>query len=168
MLERPQCIAADLSHVSSMTELCERFGIRRNTGYTWVRRYPEQGPAGLQEQSRAPHRSPHRLSAEVEAVLMAAKRAHRHRGPRTILPDLAPRRPDLALPAPSTAGAPFQRAGFSQARTRRRGHRHPGAIPLQAETPNVVWTADFKGPCRTGDGLSGDPLTVADAYHRFL
>ena len=168
MLERPLCIAADLSHVYSMTELCERFGIRRNTGYTWVRRYPEQGLAGLQEQSRAPHRCPHRLSAEVETVFMAAKRAHRHWGPRTILPDLAPRRPDLALPAPSTAGEPFQRAGFSQTRTRRRGHRHPGATPLQAEAPNAVWTADFKGPCRIGDGLSGDPLTVADAYRRLL
>lgn len=168
MIERTQFIAAYLSHVYSMTELCERFGIRRNTGYKWVRRYTARGPAGLQEQSRAPHRSPHRMSEEEEAVLLEAKRAHLHWGPRKILPYLARRRPDLALPAPSTAGALFQRAGLSQARKRRRGHRHPGAIPLQAETPNAVWTADFKGQFRTGDGLYCDPLTVADAYSRFL
>jgi putative transposase len=47
-----------------------------------VRRYTEQGLAGLQEQSRAPHRCPHRMSGEVEAVLWEAKRAHRHWGPR--------------------------------------------------------------------------------------
>jgi putative transposase len=168
MLERTQFIAAYLSQVYSMTELCERFGIRRNTGYKWVRRYTEQGLVGLQEQSRAPHRCPHRMSEEVEAVLLEAKRAHPHWGPRKILPYLARRRPDLALPAPSTAGELFKREGFSQTRKRRRGHRHPGATPLEAEAPNAVWTADFKGQFRTGDGLYCYPLTVADAYSRFL
>ena len=66
MLERTPFTAADLSHVYSMTELCERCGIRRHPGDTWVRRSTETGPAGLQEQRRAPHRSPHRLSAEVD------------------------------------------------------------------------------------------------------
>jgi hypothetical protein len=103
----------------------------------------------------------------VEAVLLEAQRAHLHWGRRTLLPDLARRRPDLALPAPSTAGELFQREGFSQPRTRRRGHRHPGATPLQAEAPHAVWTADFKGPFRTGDGRYCDPVTVADADSRF-
>jgi transposase InsO family protein len=168
MTERLQFIAAYLNQVYSMTELCERFGIRRNTGYKWVRRYTEQGLAGLQEKSRAPHRCPHRMSEAVEAALLEAKRAHPHWGPRKILPYLAQRRPDLDLPAPSTAGELFQRAGFSQARNRRRRHRHPGASPLQAEAPNAIWTADFKGQFRTGDGRYGSPLTVADAYSRFL
>jgi transposase len=111
MTERLQFIAAYLNQVYSMTELCERFGIRRNTGYKWVRRYPEQGLAGLQERSRAPHRCPHRMSEEVEAVLLEAKQAHPHWGPRKVLPYLARHRPDLPLPAPSTTGALFQRAG---------------------------------------------------------
>lgn len=151
-----------------MTELCERFGIRRTPGYKGVRRYTEQGLAGLQEKSPAPHHCPHRMTEEVAAVLLEAKRAHPPWGPRKLLPSLARRQPDLALPAPSTAGELFQRAGLSQARKRRRGHRPPGAIPLQAEAPNAVWTADFKGQFRTGDGLYCDPLTVADAYSRFL
>jgi putative transposase len=168
MTERLQFIATYLSQVYSMTELCERFGIRRNTGYQWVRRYTAQGLAGLQEQSRAPPRCPHRMSEEVEAVLLEAKQAHPHWGPRKILPYLARRQPDLGLPAPSTAGELFQRAGLSQARNRRRGHRHPGASPRRAEVPNAVWTADFKGQFRTGDGCYCYPLTVADAYSRCL
>jgi putative transposase len=168
MHERVQFIAAYFSEVYSMTELCERFGIRRNTGYKWVRRYTKEGLLGLQEQSRAPHRCPHRLPEDVEAALLEAKRAHPHWGPRKILPYLARRRPDLALPAASTAGELFQRAGLSQLRKRRRGHRHPGAVPLHAEAPNAVWTADFKGQFRTGDGHYCYPLTVADAYSRFL
>jgi putative transposase len=107
MHERVQCIAAYLSQVYSMTELCERFGIRRHTGYKWVRRYTKEGLLGLQEKSRAPHRCPHRLPEDVEVALLEAKRAHPHWGPREILPYLARRRPDLALPAASTAGSSF-------------------------------------------------------------
>ena len=157
MLERTPGIAADLRHVYAMTERCERFGMRRHTGDTWVRRETAPGPAGLQAQRRAPHRSPPRLSEAGEAVLWDAKRAHRHWGPRTLRPDLARRRPALALPAPRTGGARCPRAGFSQARPRRRGHRHPGAIPVPAEPPNAVWTADFKGQFRTGEGLAAPP-----------
>jgi putative transposase len=168
MNERVQFIATYLSDVYSMTELCKRFGIRRNTGYKWVRRYTAEGLVGLQEKPRAPHRCPHRMSQEAETALLETKRAHPHWGPRKILPYLARRRPALALPAPSTAGELFRRAGLSHARKHRRGHRHPGAIPLQAEVPNAVWTADFKGQFRTSDGLYCYPLTVADAYSRFL
>jgi putative transposase len=168
MTERVQFMAAYLSQMYSMTELCERFGIRRNTGDKWVHRYANEGPVGLQEKSRAPHRCPHRISEEVDAALLEAKRAHPTWGPRKILPSLMQRRPALELPAPSTAGELFRAAGLSQARARRRRHRHPGAIPLQAEVPNAVWTADFKGQFRTSDGLYCYPLTVADAYSRFL
>ena len=41
-------------------------------------------------------------------------------------------------------------------------------MPLQAKVPKAVWTADLKGQFRTGDGLYCYPLTVADAYSRFL
>ncbi len=168
MNERVQFIAAYLSQCYSITELCERFGIRRNTGYKWVRRYTEQGLAGLQEKSRAPHHCPHRLSQEGAAALLETKRAHPSWGPRKILPYLAQRQPALTLPAASTAGELFQRAGLSQVRKRRRRHQHPGAIALHAEAPNAVWTADFKGQFRTSDGLYCYPLTVAEAYSRFL
>jgi putative transposase len=138
-----------------MTERCERFGMRRHTGDKWVRRSTEQGVVGLQEQSRAPHRCPHRLAAEVAAALLEAKRAHPHWGPRKLLPSLARRRPELTCPAASTAGPRCQRVGLGPSRTRRRRHRHPGALPLQAAAPHTVWTADCKGQFRTGDGLYG-------------
>ena len=34
-------------------------------------------------------------------------------------------------------------------------------------TPNEVWSADFKGQFKAGDGLYCDPLTVADGHSRF-
>jgi transposase len=40
----------------------------------WWRRYQQHGPSGLREQSRAPHRCPHRTSPEVEQQALALRR----------------------------------------------------------------------------------------------
>ena len=44
----------------SMTELCERYGVTRPTGYKWVARHRAGGRAALADRSRAPHHCPHR------------------------------------------------------------------------------------------------------------
>jgi transposase InsO family protein len=45
---------------------------------------------------------------------------------------------------------------------------HPGKPTTVIAAPHEVWSADFKGQFKTGDGLDCDPLTVADGYSRFL
>jgi putative transposase len=76
--------------------------------------------------------------------------------------------PALGLPAASSTGALFRKAGLSRPKQRRRRPHHPGAPALHTSSPNEVWTADFTGQFRTGDGLYCYPLTVADAYSRDL
>jgi hypothetical protein len=39
---------------------------------------------------------------------------------------------------------------------------------VEADCPNAVWGIDFKGWFKTADGLKCFPLTVVDAYSRFL
>src|SRR5688500_15676985 len=64
MNERVQCIAAYLSHVYSLTEVCERFGIRLPTSYKGVRRYPAAG-APVRPERHGVHERMHRtLQAE--------------------------------------------------------------------------------------------------------
>src|SRR5262245_46728825 len=57
----------------SMTELCERYGVTRPSGYKWVGRFREAGTPGLTERSRAPHGCPHRTAATIEALILAAR-----------------------------------------------------------------------------------------------
>ena len=57
----------------SMTELCERYGISRPTGYELLRRVEAEGPAGLGDRSRAPQSCPHRTPAEVEERILALR-----------------------------------------------------------------------------------------------
>jgi putative transposase len=40
------------------SELCERYQISRKTGYQWLQRYPDFGPAGLMDRPRRPHLRP--------------------------------------------------------------------------------------------------------------
>ena len=81
---------------------------------------------------------------------------------------LEDRHPSQSWPAASTIGAVFDRAGLTQPRRRRR-RVAPQSAPLSAcRAPNDVWCADFKGWFLTGDGTHVEPLTVSDAYSRFL
>ena len=79
----------------TMAELCARYGVSRKTGYKWLDRFEEEGRAGLRDRSRASHQCPHRIPADVAAVICAARRQHPTWGPAKLLAWLRPRQPAL-------------------------------------------------------------------------
>jgi transposase InsO family protein len=78
-------------------------------------------------------------------------------------------KPETNWPACSTMGAILKREGLSKPRRRRppapRAWRPPRT---EADVPNRVWTTDFKGEFRLGDGRLCYPLTILDAHSRYL
>jgi putative transposase len=166
--ERTRFVLAYESGLYQMSELCERFGISRETGYTMWRRYQAEGLAGLQDRSRAPRSSPHKTSSSVERALLLARKAHPTWGPVTLLDYLRRTQPSLQLPAASTAGEILKRAGLVEPRKPRRRARHPGRPYVEMGAPNDVWTADFKGQFRMRNGRYCYPLTVVDGYSRYV
>jgi putative transposase len=168
MTERLRFIELYQTRLWSMTELGTRFAISRKTGDKWLGRYSQEGLSGLQEKSRAALHWPHRIAPEVAAMLLAAKPLPPRWGPRKILPSLARHHPNRELPAASSAGELFRKAGLARPKPRRRRPQHPGAPALHAGSPNEVWTAEFTGQFRTGDGVYGSPRTGADASARYL
>jgi transposase InsO family protein len=152
----------------SMTELCRRYGVSRKTGYKFLDRFDDPGPEGLHDQSRAPRTCPHRIDDTVARAIVAARKAHPSWGPRKLLEWLSRRRPDLELPAASTAGDLLARHGLVKRRRRRSHWVHPGAPILSTTDANDVWTADFKGHFRTTDGTYCYPLTIVDHHSRYL
>ena len=74
--KRKQFLAEYASGQATMSELCRAYGISRPTGYEVLRRYEEQGEAGLEEHSRAPRRHPNQTAAEIEAAVLELRRAH--------------------------------------------------------------------------------------------
>ena len=150
----------------SMTELCERYGVSRPTGYKWLAR-GRKGGAGLVDRSHAPHQCPHRTSADLEALIVAARREYGW-GAKKLRQVLRTRYPSRSWPARSTFNEILDRHALLQKNRRRPKWTHPGAAPLDTERPNQVWPVDFKGQFRTGDGRYCYPLTVTDHFSRSL
>ena len=152
----------------TMTELSARYDVSRKTGYKWLERFDEGGRQALGDRSRAPHHCPHRISEETAHLICAARRQHPTWGPGKLLDWLEPRHLDRTWPAISTAGDLLVRKDLVKKRRRRRTFTHPGVVPATTTQPNDLWTADFKGQFRTGDGIYCYPLTIADLHTRYL
>lgn len=155
----------------NLSELCRAYGISRPTGYTWLNRYRNAGHdvRVLENRSRRPLSNPNAMTLEIEATLVAARKLHPRWGPRKLRAWLQDRFPDHAFPSPSSIGEALKRHGLVESRRRRR-RRAPVAVAPFSEptTPNGVWCIDFKGHFRTDDNAVCYPLTISDAFSRFL
>lgn len=152
----------------SMTELCQRYEISRETGYVWLRRYRTAGVEGLVERSRAAQRHANQTPEEIEQMVLELRQAHMRWGPRKLKRILERDEPGRRWPAASTMGALLKREGLVVPR-KKRWRTAPYTEPLaHADEANRVWCADFKGWFRTRDGERIDPLTISDAYSRYL
>lgn len=152
----------------TMTDLADRYGISRKTAYKWVDRYESDRAHGLSERSRAPKVHGRAIGGDVRDTILALRQLHPRWGPKKLRAVLAIRQPQQPWPAASTIGDLLRREGLSVPHRRTR-YVVPRTQPLAAaQAPNDVWTADFKGWFRTGDGTRCDPLTIVDAYSRFV
>jgi transposase InsO family protein len=151
----------------TMTELCERYGISRNTGYTWAQRYQQHGVRALHNRSRAPKSSPHATPAAIVALILE-EHTRFGWGARKILKRLRTRDPKGEWPARSTIFDILARHDRVRHRRRRTHWKHPGAVPALTTAPNQIWTIDFKGQFRTRNGVYCYPLTVIDHFSRYL
>jgi len=164
--ERLKFVAAAQSGHVSMTELCRRFGISRKTGYKLLDRYESEGAEALRDRSRAPHRHPNQTAPSLEGAILRVRKRQPTWGSKKILAVLEREWDAEELPARSTVDSVLKRAGVVIPRSARR-RRQPSAPPIvHATGPNDVWSIDYKGWFRVGDGTRCDPLTVNDVFSR--
>jgi transposase InsO family protein len=168
MDQRTQFIADHLRGVLSITELCDLYGISRKTAYKWIDRYLRQGPAGLEERSRRPQCSPNRTPDEITQALLQARQRHPSWGGKKLLTIVHKRHPHWDLPHRSTVCDILSRHGMVAKKRKRRRIGHPGKPTSSILAPNDLWSADFKGQFKTGDGRYCYPLTVTDSFSRYL
>jgi transposase InsO family protein len=151
-----------------ISESCRRYGISRKTGYKWIKRYVELGPEGIVDRSRRPHHIVRSTPPDTVERILDARRHHPDWGAKKILWLLGRKFPEMALPPRSTVCDILKRSGLVTSPRRRRKLGHPGRPMTPMTEPNDVWTADYKGQFKTGDGLYCYPLTIADGQSRFL
>ena len=157
----------DYEEGESISALSEIYGVARKTIYKWLERHDAAGVAGLADRSRAPQHSPHKLSEDVIAEIIAARQRWNW-GPRKLRVKLAAAQPKITWPAESTIGEVLKRAGLTH-RRKPRVRTPPYGQPFASiDAANQTWCADFKGWFRTADGTRCDPLTITDAHSRYL
>ena len=153
----------------NFSALCREFGISRKVGYKWKQRFLSKGIEGLADESRRPASCSHALNEEAVCRIVKLKHAHPSWGPRKIRAVFARTYAEAELPSESSFKRVLSKAGLVK-RCLRRKSEASGRIEnrVAAERPNQVWTVDFKGWWRTGDRSRFEPLTVRDAYSRFI
>lgn len=151
----------------SIAELCRRYEVSRKTGYKWLRAYERAGPAGLVDGSHRPLACPHATAPVVVDLILHLQRRYTW-GARKVRRLLEDRVPADQVPTKTTVHRILERYGRvrPRRRSRRRFHAGPPGTPL--DHPNRVWSVDFKGQFRTGNGIYCYPLTVQDGASRFL
>jgi putative transposase len=151
-----------------MTELCQEYGVSRKTAYKWLKRFRQEGVPGLVDDSRRPRRSPRATSDGMRAEIVAQKQAHPKWGPKKLRELLVRRFGDRA-PSRRTVERVLRDFGLIRKCRRRRPSAAPQMRPsVVVDVPNALWTVDFKGWWRTSDGKRVEPLTVRDAFSRFV
>jgi putative transposase len=153
---------------AEMAALCREYGISRQTGYKWLKRYEQLGADGLEESTRRPNASPLATAEDIVMAILEIRDRYPRRGPKK-LRTLLERKLGSTPPSVATIARVLRRFGKVRQRSRfRRLSIVERAPTLRAEACNDIWTVDFKGWWRSQDGDRCEPLTIRDAYSRFV
>lgn len=144
---------------ANVSALCARFGISRQTGYVWLRRFA--AGEDLTDRSRRPRHSPRRVDAGLEAAILRLRAAHPAWGARKLAWCLAQQ--GMAPPAVSSVHAVLVRHGRIGPAA---GAPHAYGR-FEREAPNMLWQMDFKGRVQLACGSWCHTLTVIDDHSRF-
>ena len=168
MSQRLEFIHTIVERHVAMRTACRQFGISEKTGYKWLQRFLQGGPAALADRSHAPHLPAHQLAPDVIAAVCALRDAEPSWGARKLRDVLTREHPETAWPAASPITTLLKRAGRIEPRRRRAQERAAWAAAALTTpaAPNDVWTADFKGHFRLRSGPYCYPLTVVDLFSR--
>lgn len=166
MSQKTEFVQKAIAPGANVSALCREYGISRQTGHKWLRRFRAEGHLGLVEQSRRPRSSPLATAEDVVVAILELRGRHPSWGADTIAGAIASKFGDEA-PSRSTVARVLVRLGKVKRRRRRyRLWTTNGRPHVEVKAPNDLWTIDFKGWWRARNGEKCEPLTVRDAYSR--
>lgn len=168
--ERFKFITEVQKNERSFKSICEEFCISRQTGYKWWQRYSDiRDPIALKDLSRVPHNIKNKVSYSMESEVCEIRRRYPHWGPEKLLAKLKREHPKRKKwPSISTVGRILKRNDLIKFK-KRRVKTPPYTKPFGKVTAcNQLWCIDFKGHFKLKDGTTVYPLTITDAYSRYL
>ena len=149
---------------ATVTDVARRYGVARQTVHGWLRRYADQGLAGLVDRSSRPDSCPHQTPAEVEARIVEMRRAHPGWGPRTIVYHLG-REGVVPLPSRSAVYRALLRHKLIDPQQRKR--RRSDYKRWERARAMELWQMDVMGGVFLVDGSELKVVTGLDDHSRF-
>jgi transposase InsO family protein len=146
-----------------VTDVATRYEVDRRTVHRWVVRYVTEGLGALSDRSSRPERCPHQIAPEVEAKIVALRRAHPGWGPRTIGSKL--RRELEQPPSRSSIYRCLVRHRLIDHRPRQR--RPQDYRRWERSRPMELWQMDVMGGVMLQDGTDLKAITGIDDHSRY-
>ena len=166
MKEKASFIKMWQSGLYIFSSLCKSYGISRTTGYYIVRQYKIYGEEIFEGRSKRPNNIPHRTSKKIEESIKTLRKKHGTWGARKIKKLLEADYPQKEIPSETTINAVLKRNHLIKKRRRRSGKSeklNPKFDPVRC---NEIWSSDYKGKFKIGNGRYCSPLTVCDSKSR--
>jgi transposase InsO family protein len=148
---------------AKITDVAIRYDVDRRTVHRWLVRYANEGLGALADRSSRPDRCPHQIAPEIEARIVALRRAHPGWGPRTILSKL--RRELEDPPSRSSIYRCLLRHRLIDPKPRRR--RLKDYKRWERSRPMELWQMDVMGGVELEDGTEAKVITGIDDHSRF-
>lgn len=161
--QRYLAVREALDSGATITDIARRYGVDRRTVHRWLVRYAAGGLGALADRSSKPDRCPHQIAPELEARIVALRRANPGWGPRTILTKL--RRELESPPSRSAIYRCLVRHRLIAPKPRRR--RRQDYKRWERSRPMELWQIDVMGGVRLTDGTQLSVVTGIDDHSRF-
>lgn len=162
--QRYHAVMEVLSAGAQVTEVAKRYGVSRKSVHAWIRRYRDEGLAGLEDRSHRPRAHPWQLDAEIEARVCELRREYPRWGPRRLAFELE-RAGVESVPSLSTIYRVLKRHDLVEGASRKR--RREDYRRWQRGEPMQLWQMDIMGSVMLVDGTECKLISGIDDHSRF-
>jgi transposase InsO family protein len=146
-----------------VTEVADRYGVSRQSVHTWLGRYRDEGPAGLEDRSHKVHAHPWQIPAELESAICELRRAHRKWGPKRLVFEMGRR--GLGTVTRSTVYRVLVRNKLIEPGSRRR--RRQDYKRWERPVPMQLWQLDVTASAFLAGGTEVKIVTGIDDHSRY-
>jgi len=169
--QRYHAVMEVLSAGAPVVEVAARYGVSRKTVHTWIRRYRDDGIAGLADRSHRPHHHPWQLAPDIEARICELRRTHPRWGPRRLGHELG--RTGLSpVPSRSSIYRTLVRHNLITPKTRKRPRSD--YVRWERSESMALWQLDIMGSVIIADDTTTTGtrevklITGIDDHSRYL
>src|SRR5689334_20958108 len=117
MSQKMEFVERAIKPGARVSTLCREYGISRETGYKWLKRFKRDGAEGLEEKSRRPHATPLATAEEVVASILELRERYPRRGPKKLVVFLRDKL-GASTPSVATIARVLKRFGMVRRRSR--------------------------------------------------